>query len=215
MNMVLDEKQMVLSSTNDALTKQLTRLESSMPYIENEISEDAKHGSNTHWALHHMREQRRMDGTAGDKSKRDVQAANNLAAAAAAVHEGEIAATRSEARREAVAARKNRLHPAEDSERPPTKKAAGSGKSKKAIEAAQDAKAAATGAVQVQKKRKIEKVTAVPMERSISAALNGRLGNAGRASQRASPAPEAKGRKKPPAQPGATSRKKCVPNLSY
>ncbi|KAI9654442.1 MAG: hypothetical protein M1831_005408 [Alyxoria varia] len=208
MTIVLDEKQMVLSSASDALSKQLTRLQSSMPYIENEISEDARLGSNTHWALHHMRELRRMDGTTGDKSKRDVQSANNLAAAAAAIHEGEIAATRSEARREAVAAKKNRVQPAEEPERPTTKKATASGKTKKATEAAQDTKAGTNGTGQAQKKRKIEKGTAVPMERSISAALNGRLGNVGRASPRASPVPEAKGRKKPPAQPGTTSRKK-------
>ncbi len=50
MLMTLDEKNHVLSTATEALNKQLARADSSYPYIENEISEEARYGSLIHWA---------------------------------------------------------------------------------------------------------------------------------------------------------------------
>ncbi|KAI9868558.1 MAG: hypothetical protein M1830_005644, partial [Pleopsidium flavum] len=108
MLMTLDEKNHVLSTATEALNKQLARVDSSFPYIEGEISEEARYGSLTHWAYADKSTGRANDTTAGERSRRDVVAANNLAAAAAAVHEGEAAVSRSESRREAMLARKQR-----------------------------------------------------------------------------------------------------------
>lgn len=108
MLMTLDEKNHVLSTATEALNKQLTRVDSSFLYIENEISEEARYGSLMHWAYADKTATRGNGTTAGERSRRDVAAANNLAAAAAAVHEGETAVSRSESRREAMLARKQR-----------------------------------------------------------------------------------------------------------
>lgn len=108
MLMTLDEKNHVLSTATEALNKQLARVDSSFPYIDNEISEEARYGSLMHWAYADKTSTRGNGTTAGERSRRDVAAANNLAAAAAAVHEGETAVSRSESRREAMLARKQR-----------------------------------------------------------------------------------------------------------
>jgi len=111
MLMTLDEKNHVLSTATEALHKQLARVDSSFPYIEGEISEEARYGSLTHWAYADKTVGRANGTTAGERSRRDVLVANNLAAAAAAVHEGDVAVSRSESRREAMLARKQRnLH---------------------------------------------------------------------------------------------------------
>ena len=108
MLMTLDEKNHVLSTATEALNKQLARVDSSFPYIDNEISEEARYGSLMHWAYADKSASRGNGTTAGERSRRDVASANNLAAAAAAVHEGETAVSRSESRREAMLARKQR-----------------------------------------------------------------------------------------------------------
>ncbi|KAI1004317.1 hypothetical protein K3495_g3893 [Podosphaera aphanis] len=46
----LDEKNHVISTAGDALAKQLIRIDDCLPYIELEISEEARNGSTTHWA---------------------------------------------------------------------------------------------------------------------------------------------------------------------
>ena len=115
MLMTLDEKNHVLSTATEALNKQLARVDSSFPHIDNEISEEARYGSLMHWAYADKSAARGNGTTAGERSRRDVAAANNLAAAAAAVHEGETAVSRSESRREAMLARKQRhLHAESD-----------------------------------------------------------------------------------------------------
>ena len=98
--MTLDEKNHVINTANDALDKQLKRCQSSYPYIEDEISEEARLGSMTHWAYTTEKPTEKKGIIAGERTRR---AANQLAAA-----EGDAAAVRSETRREAVAARKGR-----------------------------------------------------------------------------------------------------------
>ncbi|KAI9673217.1 MAG: hypothetical protein M1817_003080 [Caeruleum heppii] len=112
MLLTLDEKNHVLSTANEALNKQLLRIDSSFPYIDNEISDEARYGSLTHWAYTEKGTLGKANGAAGghgDRSRREVAAANNLAAAAAAMTED--AASRSETRREAMLARKQRNNP--------------------------------------------------------------------------------------------------------
>ena len=207
---VLDEKNMVLSKANDTLSRQLSRLDSSLPHVENEVSEEARLGSNTHWALPHMKELRRANaGHNNDRSKRDVQAANSLAAAATAVHEHDIAATRSEARREAMFAKRNRAYhfDAEVDERPVPKKQHTTAKPRKGEQASESKRSVdQTSSGQVQKKRRVEKATATSNERSLSAALNGRLGP-GRPSPRDSLTAEA-GRKKAKQATGTTAARR-------
>ena len=102
----LDEKNHVMSTATDALSKQLKRCESSFPHINDEISEETRLGNPRHWAYLDKTAEKKGT-TAGERTRREA-AANNLAASAALTQEGELAALRSEARREAVAARKQR-----------------------------------------------------------------------------------------------------------
>ncbi|KAI9841621.1 MAG: hypothetical protein M1838_003493 [Thelocarpon superellum] len=108
MLMTLDEKNHVIATANEALQKQLVRANSSFPYIDHEISDEARYGSLTHWA-YTDKTAGKVNGAVGtaERSRRDVAAANGLAAAAAALNE-EAAAARSESRREAMMARRYR-----------------------------------------------------------------------------------------------------------
>ena len=201
---ILDEKNMILSASNDTLNRQLMRFDSVMPHVENEISEETRLGSNTHWALPHMKDLRRTNGVTSDRGRRDVTNVNNLAAAAAAVHEGEIAATRSEARREAMLAKRGRARdPDSDAdERPHARKHVAS-KARKVPEITVDAKSTASS--QPAKRRRVEKLVAG--ERAMGAALSGRLAPA-RASPRGSPAPDGNRKKAKPLPAQNASKKK-------
>ena len=97
--MTLDEKNHVMNTAIEGLEKQLKRCQSSYPHIEDEISEEARLGSMNHWAYNTDKATEKKGMVAGERTRR---AANHLAA------ENEPAAVRSEARREAVAARKGR-----------------------------------------------------------------------------------------------------------
>ena len=104
----LDEKNHVMSTANDALDRQLKRCASSYSYIDNEISEEARYGNLHHWA-YMDRTAEKKGTTASERTRRDAAIANGIATAAALNQEGELAALRSEARREAVAARKQKV----------------------------------------------------------------------------------------------------------
>lgn len=113
MLMILDEKNHVISTASDELQKQLARAESSFPYIDNEISEEARYGSLTHWA-YMEKGNGRSNPVTNERPRRDITASNALVAAAAALsEEGAAAASRSEIRREAMLARKTKTQAAE------------------------------------------------------------------------------------------------------
>jgi len=197
---VLDEKNHVLATANDTLGRQLARLDGTMPYIESEISEEARLGSNTHWALPHMKDLRRAAAPPPtERSRREIQAAHSLAAAAAAVHEVDIAATRSEARREAMLAKRTRhANVDSDFDERNTGRKAQTSKIRKTQEALVDGvKTTSAGALasQSHKRRRVEKVVAPAMERTAST-LAGRV-PAGRelASSRDAPVVESVKRK--------------------
>ncbi|KAF2089339.1 hypothetical protein K490DRAFT_54955 [Saccharata proteae CBS 121410] len=208
---MLDEKNSVLSTANRALTQQLERMNTSFKHMDEEISEEARHGSRTHWAYKDGDEKKK--GPANERSRREVASANNLAAAAAAVHEGDIAANRSEARREVMLANKqrraNHYVDSDFDDKPAKKTYTNRGKKQAAEAAAAEHTTYGLGIShappQPSKRRKTEKIAAsVPMERSLSGAVNNTA--VARGSPRSTPAPESKKRAR--AAPGPAPAKK-------
>ena len=162
--MTLDEKNHVMSTAIDGLEKQLKRCQSSYPHIEGEISEEARLGSMTHWAYNTEKPTEKKGIMAGERTRR---AANQLAAA-----EGDAAAMRSEARREAVAARKGRNQNFDsdfDDNRIYGKKAQNGGKGRKAADTAYGL-GISNASAPPNKRRKVEQTNAggVAMGRSFS-----------------------------------------------
>lgn len=215
----LDEKVSVLSSANMALDTQLQRMTSSYNHLDNEISEEARYGSLTHWAYHDKTDMEKKKVTSNERTRRDVASANNLAAAAAAVHEGDIAATRSEARREAMQAKRSARAAHIDSDfedtRPPLKRPPAN-RGRKVLEpgSAADGKVQGLGITNGPKRRKVEKTAALGgtgMERSMSTAMKiaaGASGGRGGGSPRATPGLEGpkKATKAPPVPVQARKR---------
>ena len=96
----LDEKVLYIQTAVERLQHDLGRCEESYPYIANEVSEEVRLGSMSHWAL--------VDRTS-DKKTAIEGGRTRLAATNTAAHLAlDAPAGRSEARREAVAARKQR-----------------------------------------------------------------------------------------------------------
>lgn len=210
---ILDEKNHVMSTAIDELNKQLTRCDSSYSHIGNEVSEEARYGSLNHWAYTEKAAEKK--GTlAGERTRRET-AGNNHGANAGAGHDVEGVASRSEMRREALAARKrpnNHLDSDFDDNRFPAqvagRKAPAYGKGRKAA----DPPAAINGtgiglgiangappAPPPSKRRKIEKPAAgmtaggVPMDRAMSSVYGSNIGSTrgGAGSPRETPAVEA------------------------
>ena len=156
----LDEKNHVLNTAIDSLDKQMKCCDSSYPYIEDEISEEARYGSLTHWAYTDKSAEKK-GMIAGERTRR----AANTAAVVAAQQEAEGAAMRSEARREALAARKNRNQHADsdfDDGRAISKNPKSSGKGRKAADANLSTGVGLgilNGAAPPNKRRKVEKPT--------------------------------------------------------
>ena len=197
----LDEKNHVISTAAEALNKQLARLDDCFPYIELEVSEEARYGSLTHWAYP---ENRAAKTAAGGGSRREVASVNHITAAAQ--HLVDEAAARSDARKQALLAKKGKNQPAESdfdehhdikNKPEPSKKAHGNSKVRKAADASLGVGLGITNGVGTNgnpppKRRKVEKAPAGPaMER----ALNGVFGSNGTAtknkaaSPRGTPAP--------------------------
>ncbi|KAL2005816.1 hypothetical protein VTN00DRAFT_10309 [Thermoascus crustaceus] len=105
--MTADEKNHVITNANDELDRQLFRLDSIFPYISGEISEESRLGSLTHWAYSNKAAAKDARST-NERPRREAASHKHDAA----LHEAE-AASRSEARREAVLARKHRRNHAD------------------------------------------------------------------------------------------------------
>lgn len=213
MNPVLEEKISVLQSANQGLRMQIDRMNSSFPYIDEEISEEARWGSMTHWA--YVDRESKTKPAANERSRRDAAGANSLAAAAAAIHADDAAASRSEARREAMLAKKHRKEHVDSDfdERPAGKKAHGN-KGRKPADPDKSMGLGITNGMGQPKKRRAEK--GAPTERNMGSALAQVAGGHG-GSPRETPGsdfgPPPK-RKKPGPLPG-TARKKCVNNPAW
>ncbi|KAL1887997.1 hypothetical protein Cpir12675_006348 [Ceratocystis pirilliformis] len=93
MLVALEEKNHVISTANDALQKQLARMDNAWPHLEGEFCDEAKWGNVNHWAYP---ENRTKEGR-----RKDHASATTLAAA-------EEAAARSDARKQAVQAKKDK-----------------------------------------------------------------------------------------------------------
>ena len=194
----LDEKNHVLNTALDSLDKQMKRCNSSYPHIEDEISEEARYGSLTHWAYTDKSGEKK-GMIAGERTRR---AANT---AAAAQQEAEGAAMRSEARREALAARKHRNQHVDsdfDDGRAISKNPKSSGKGRKAADANTGTAAGLVvlnGAGPPNKRRKVEKATGgLPAERAMASVFgaNGGTGRGLASSPRDIPVHDAAGKKR-------------------
>ena len=226
----LEEKNHVISTANDALHKQLARIDDVWPHLENEFSDEAKWGSTTHWAYPENRAGRSSNAQA-ERSRREGAA--RLSAAAQQI--AEEAAARSDARKQAVALKKslkNQHHHESDFDDHDNKqkgegsKKTGGGKSRKAPTADSPATvglgisntSAVNGTNPAPKRRKVEKTAAAanggaPMERAMSSVFGANAGKPKASSPRETPAPEGAATKKRKALPtggGSQTKKRCV-----
>ena len=200
MSMLLDEKNAVLSSANQTLAKQLARMESSYNFVSTEVSDEARLGSTTHWAYTDKDAGKVMIST--DRMRREgipsssALAMASTAAAVVANHEAKLAASRSEARREAMIAKRNRNRHVDSEFDDGLIQKKNTIKAKKQVpEAAVDARGVGLGianAGQPTKRRRTEKaMNAAPaMERSASNNASGVNKNRAAAAMRGNPAPD-------------------------
>ena len=212
MLMSLDEKNHVICTANEALQRQLTRVEDIWPHLEAEFSEEAKWGSTTHWAYP---ENRTGKPVANERSRRDGPSAAALQAA-------EEAAARSELRKQAVQAKRSQRGQAQDGDNEGGKRAPKGRKtaeSSAAVGLGITAGAANGAANPPSKRRKVEKPVnggSVPSERAMSSVF----GNVGKGkattSPRTTPAPEGqKKRKALPSGPTQAKKRFVQPRVDY
>ncbi|KAH6716581.1 hypothetical protein BKA61DRAFT_630780 [Leptodontidium sp. MPI-SDFR-AT-0119] len=201
----LDEKNHVISTASEALNKQLARIDECFPYIELEVSEEARFGSTTHWAYPENRQPKVPVGV----SRREIAAANSLSAAAQQI--AEEAAARSDARKQAILERKKgKTQQAEsdfDEERNKEKKVHGNTKGRKAADAV--GLGITNGNGNPPKRRKVEKGPAggVVMEKSLSSVFANGATKGKAASPRETPVPEPKKRSRATATNGQTRKR--------
>lgn len=159
----MDEKNHVINNANEELSRHIRRLDNVWHHISDEISEEARLGSLKHWAY-----------TETNPTKKPTTASSRREAAAglAIMHDTEIS-QRSESRREAMLAKKQRLNQQVDSDfdesRAPSRKGVGNGK-RRAVEAIEPANLAPVGAGKRKKPDRIG-IGGAGMERSLSGAL--------------------------------------------
>ena len=166
----LDEKNVVLAEATRVLSQQATRINSVMPYVEKELSEEARLGSMTHWAYSDNRQKKQATSTTAHR--RDVVGTNSLAAAASAIHENEIAQARRDATRETAKEKRGRAkeHVDSDFDDKPKKTHAKVAKSKAAAQTGAMGLGISANGEPV-KRRKVDKSLVAPgMERIQSAA---------------------------------------------
>ncbi|KAK2035789.1 hypothetical protein LZ31DRAFT_316431 [Colletotrichum somersetense] len=197
----LEEKNHVISTANDALQKQLSRIDDVWPHVENEFSDEAKWGSTSHWAYPENRAATKAAHT--ERSRREGAAAISAAAQQLA----EEAAARSESRKQAVQAKKSQKTAPQESDfddaearnKPETgKKGHGGGKARKAAETAATVglgittNGAPNGTAPQPKRRKVEKTPSGNnvTERAMSTVFGATASKAKTTSPRETPAPE-------------------------
>jgi hypothetical protein len=169
----LDEKNHVISTASEALNKQLARIDDCFPYIELEISEEARYGSTSHWAYPENRTQK---VGSGGNSRRDLASVNHLTSLAQQT--ADEAAARSDARKQALLAKKSHKHHAESDfddhhdARQREKKVHGNSKSRKTGDALGVGLGISNGATNGNppKRRKVEKGVngGIVMDRALS-----------------------------------------------
>ncbi|OAA59294.1 PHD finger domain protein (Ing1) [Cordyceps fumosorosea ARSEF 2679] len=207
MLVALEEKNHVISTANEALQHQMTRVEDVWPYLENEFSDEAKWGSATHWAY----PENRGGKSNFERARRDGAAAISAAAQALA----DEAAARSDARKQAVQAKKNMRNANHGADMDGSREKKPSSKARKT----EDGDNVGLGISappngNASKRRKTEKAAAggTPMERTISSALGSTGFKVKGGSPRGTPAPE--GAKKRRALPTGSAPAKKKPATS-
>ncbi|KAI1741152.1 hypothetical protein F4680DRAFT_82167 [Xylaria scruposa] len=219
----LEEKNHVISTANEALSKHLSRINDVWPHLENEFSDEAKWGSTTHWAYPENRINR---ATQAERSRRDGAAFITAAAQQLQVEE---AAARSDARKQALMAKKGLKNQHQDSDADdhegkqkaePSKKTQGGSKARKAAEVTTPVGLGITAGPNTNgnppsKRRKVENNKAVnggqPMERAMSSVYNSNAPKTKTTSPRTTPVPEpAKKRKALPTANGLSKKSKTV-----
>ncbi|OLN92193.1 Transcriptional regulatory protein PHO23 [Colletotrichum chlorophyti] len=214
----LEEKNHVISTANDALQKQLARLDDVWPHVESEFSDEAKWGSTTHWAYP---ENRAVSKAAhAERSRREGAAAISAAAQQLA----EEAAARSDARKQAVQAKKGQKTQHQESDFDDaesrnkvesSKKGQGGGKARKPAETVANVglgistNGTTNGSAPQPKRRKVEKPPSgnATTERAMSSVFGANASKAKTTSPRETPAPES-GPKKRKALPSGTGQSK-------
>ena len=165
---ILDEKNHVMNTAMDALDRQLRRCESSYPHIEDEISEEARYGSMTHWAYTDKVGEKKSI-LVGERTRRsqNIQDAK----------EAEGASIRSDLRREAMKtskARNQHIDSDFDDSRLVGRKGQTGAKGRRITDSSYGANGVGLGianaAVPPSKRRKTEKAAlgSVPMERAMN-----------------------------------------------
>lgn len=214
----LDEKNHVISTATEALDKHLARLNDCLPFVENEISEEARHGNTKHWAY----TENRVVTKPNERSRRENANVNHLTNAAAAAA-AEEAAARSDARKQAMLAKKGRAQlPESDFDdntdhRRDNKRPHGNTKKGRPVETSNSGgttNGAAAHGNPPSKRRKVEKgpTGGAVMERSLSSVYgsNGVAAKGKANSPRGTPLPDTKKRSKAAATTNGQPRKRYV-----
>ena len=199
MMVTMDEKNHVMNNANEDLSRHIRRLETVFPHIAAEVSEEARLGSLAHWAY---LENRTTTKAIGHNSRREA------AASRAIMHDADIA-SRSESRREAMLARRQRNNQVDsdfDEQRTTNKRVNGNGKTRRIGEIAAEAAGLGITSAPVAKRKKPEKTAAGSLavdSGSLSGALIG-----GRPMSREPSQQEVGGKKRKALTSGATTARK-------
>lgn len=202
----LEEKNHVIATANDALQKQLSRIDDIWPHLQAEFSDEAKWGSTTHWAYVENRQAKANDKQA-ERSRREGAATLSAAAQALA----EEAAARSNDRKQAIAAKKNAKNQAAaeaEAEKAHETGKKTQGKSRKPLPDAGPVglgiAPAASGSSAPTKRRKVEaKANGAAAERAMGTVFGVNAAKRGTTSPRETPAPE-----------GGSKKRKALPTSS-
>ncbi|KEY66433.1 hypothetical protein S7711_06173 [Stachybotrys chartarum IBT 7711] len=218
----LEEKNHVISTANDALQRQLARIDDVWPYVQSEFSDEAKWGSTSHWAYP---ENRTNKVSNAERARRDGAAVIS-AAAQALVDE---AAARSDARKQAVQAKKSLKNQQQESEHddPDARNKGDASKKTHQSKVRRTAEttgvglgittSASTNGNPAPKRRKVEKVTngGAPMERAMSSVFGNSASKAKVTSPQLPPAPDGpKKRKALPSSSGQSKKRTAVPGAA-
>lgn len=198
--MTADEKNHVISNANDELDRQLLRFDTVFPEITNEISDESRLGSLTHWAYSNRNTAK---ATANERPRREA-ASHKHADLAHHYHDAEVV-SRSDARREAATARKQRRAQMDPDFEDARRKGHGRAQGGAAHDQSMD-HAAGT------KRRKVERPPAVDTVTAMERTVSGAGSSAGRNASKDG----VDGVKKRPRAPNAgTGRKRYVRSCCY
>lgn len=208
---ILDEKNHVMNTTMDALDRQLRRCESSFTHIEDEISEEARYGSLTHWAY---------TDKAGEKKSILVGERTRRSQNIQDAKEAEGAAIRSDLRREAIKSSKIRnqhLDSDFDDNKLPGKRGQTGAKGRRTADSGYGANGVGLGITNTtappNKRRKTEKaaMASIPMERAMSSVYGS---TAGGVKGREPPAADSKKKSRIAATSNGNARRRGNTNTS-